>query len=304
MACYSFWLKRNTDEEYKQRHQWMEETIYRYFQSSRTIRKRGAEYVLPVVVHIIHNNGPENITDEEVERGIDNLNKAFANIGYYDRNTGTDTRIQFCLAKQDPEGNLTSGINRVRSYLTKFNYILDDQTLKNLIRWDPTRYINIWLVSDICNSTGCNVIGYATFPTRHGKSDDGIVIEAAYVAGSESDAATLVHEMGHYLGLYHTFQGGCKNDDCYQDGDRICDTPPDESVFEGSCMSGFNSCTTDTQSGFTTDQMDMNWNYMDYVQRMYTTMSLSDTRSLCPSRHALYWRRSGFHQSIRQCHSV
>ncbi len=253
------------DATYRQELQRMEDALYRQMRVRSSVQWRSqGVYTLPVVVHIIHNNGPENISDADVIKGIENLNKAFANIGYYDQNTGVDTKIQFCLAKQDPEGNKTMGINRVQSSLTNINYSINDENLKALIQWDPYRYINIWLVKDICSFTNCNVVGYSTFPTSHGKAVDGIVCEAAYFGGSESDATVIVHEMGHYLGLYHTFEGGCKNDDCLLDGDRVCDTPPDQAVFDGTCGTNFNSCTTDTQSGFTTDQIDMNWNYMDY----------------------------------------
>lgn len=70
--------------------------------------------------------------------------------------------------------------------------------------------------------------------------------------------------MGHYLGLYHTFQDGCGNSDCSFVGDRVCDTPPDNTTARVPCTDPSNSCNTDTDSGFSSDQNDMINNYMDY----------------------------------------
>lgn len=221
-------------------------------------------YMLPVVVHIIHDNGAEDIPDAMVLQGIQHLNEAFADMGYYDQGDGYDTQIQFCLATRDPDGGPTTGINRVQSTLTDLNYSTQDLALKNLIRWDPLHYINIWLVREICNNNGCGVAGYAYYPGAHGSNVDGIVMEAKWFGSSNGNSGVQIHEMGHYLGLYHTFEGGCANDDCLSDGDRVCDTPPDQSTVPVPCGGSANSCSTDTQSGFATDQQDMFWNYMDY----------------------------------------
>jgi PKD repeat protein len=140
-----------------------------------------------------------------------------------------------------------------------------DQQVKNLNRWKPKDYVNIWVVRSICSTTyGCNVYGYANYPFAHGSNTDGIVMESAYLA-ELGKIAGLAHEVGHYLGLYHTFEGGCSNNNCLVNGDRICDTPPDQSTAAVPCGEFFSSCSTDTQSGpFTSDQPDMSWNFMDY----------------------------------------
>ena len=232
--------------------------------------QRTTNYILPVVFHVIHQNGTENISDALVNAGLQHLNAAFANTGYYDQNTGVDTEIQFCLAKRDPDGNVTTGINRVENSLTSMTLETDDDNLKNLIRWNPQAYINIWIVGEICsNVVGCGVAGYAYFPSSHGNPEDGLVVEARWVGSSPSNSSVLAHEIGHYLGLYHTFEGGCPNANCLANGDRVCDTAPDQSTAATPCTFPGNSCSTDVNPAdpnnpFTSDQNDMIINYMDY----------------------------------------
>ncbi|MEP6749665.1 MAG: M43 family zinc metalloprotease [Bacteroidota bacterium] len=222
-----------------------------------------AVVTLPVVVHIIHNNGAENISDAQVFQGIQHLNEAYANSGYYDPADGVNTQIQFCMAQRDPANNATNGITRdVSSYTVMggANYYSDDQNVKNIDRWNPLCYINIWIVKSIPTS----VVGYAYLPSAHGTNVDGIIMEAGYFGSSYPNDVVVAHEMGHYLGLYHTFEGGCTNNDCTSDGDKVCDTPPDQSTAGISCTSSANSCTTDVLSGFATDQNDLTQDYMDY----------------------------------------
>ena len=193
--------------------------------------RTGTILTIPTVVHIIHNNGPENITNSQVLTAIDDLNQALRNQGYYNPNTGVDLEIELCLVQQDPNGNATNGINRVVNPLTEFILETQDLDLKNLSRWNPDFFLNIWVVKEISSQfSGPSVAGYATFPSAHGCPADGIVIEHPYFGGSQDGTKLSAHELGHYLGLYHTFQDGCMNNDCYQDGDRVCDTPPDAST--------------------------------------------------------------------------
>lgn len=253
--------------EYKTINQQVERLLAernRAIKSGKLKTQRTAALVtLPVVVHIIHNNGTENITDAQVFQGIQHLNEAFANTGYYDPADGVNTQIQFCMAQRDPANNSTNGITRDVSAYTIMggsNYYSDDQNVKDINRWNPLCYINIWLVKSIPTS----VVGYAYLPSAHGSNVDGIIIEAAYFGSSYANDVVAAHEMGHYLGLYHTFEGGCTNNDCTADGDKVCDTPPDQSTAGISCSSSANSCSTDILSGFATDQNDLTQDYMDY----------------------------------------
>ncbi|MDX1911468.1 MAG: M43 family zinc metalloprotease, partial [Saprospiraceae bacterium] len=221
---------------------------------------------IPVVVHIVHDNGLENLGDAQVQQGIAWLNEALANLGHFDQGSGADTEIRLCLAQRTPDNLPTNGITHTQSPLTQLTYNTQDLSLKNTIRWNPRDYLNIWVVREICHSNGdCGVGGYTTSWLQHGEAQDGIVVEARTWGADIAYTPIVAHEVGHYFGLYHTFQGGCANANCLNQGDRICDTPPDQSTAALPCNQTANSCNTDTQSGpFTSDQNDPTLNFMDY----------------------------------------
>lgn len=215
-------------------------------------------YTLPVVFHIIHQNGSENIADAIVMDAFQRLNDAFANRGFYDQGSGVDTKIQFCMAKKDPDGNYTTGINRVYADIPRINWA-NSLLLQSLIKWDPDKYINIYVVTEVDILIQFNKCEYRD-QYISGFGGGGIV-----VAQANSLQSIIVHEMGHALGLAHTFDGWCPNNDCLVNGDGICDTPPEETItIKGTCTDPENSCHTDTQSGFTSDQNDLKTNHMDY----------------------------------------
>lgn len=258
--------------------------------------------VLPVVIHII-NPDPFSISDAQVISGISELNDAFSKSGAYSASAGVDTKIRFCIAKISPEGGVTTGITRTSSFysndLNKYN---EDDRLKDLILWDPSKYINIWLITNIpvegyssfsCGSwTRLGIGGYATMPPPN--NFDGIVVTGF--------GSLIAHEMGHYLGLYHTFEGGCYNWDCELSGDLVCDTPPDRSVLSSSsCSNPTNSCSSDTLSSFSngiflTDVPDQISNFMDYgnnsCQNQFTAGQTARMRTM------IVTQRAGLMQSV------
>ncbi len=240
----------------------MNTAILRYHQRADT-----DIITLPVVFHIVDGN-PGFFSDAQVASAIADLNDAFGKTGVYSASAGADTKIRFCLAKKDPDGGITTGITRTVSFFSNdLNPLIEDAKLKNLVQWDPSHYINIWYIRsmhlEIMALLQCGqwlrmyAGGYATMPPGGGPTD-GIVVTGL--------GDMLAHEMGHYLGLYHTFEGlDCRNYDCNLDGDRVCDTPPDASVKNSaSCTSPENSCATDTLSGFTINVPDQIANFMDY----------------------------------------
>lgn len=213
--------------------------------------------VIPVVVHVIHNNGTENISNAQIISQIQILNEDYRKIaGTNGDGNGVDTEIEFCLAKITPDGKCTDGIVRVQSTLTVHQTVRNQQ-LMALSHWDPNRYLNLYVVKSI---NGSGILGYASFPGGP-PNEDGFVCVHNYFGNtgtaSSSLGRTATHECGHWFGLYHTFNGGCGVDTCL-DGDYVCDTPPVASPNFG-CPT-INSCSNDIPN--LNDQKE---NYMDYT---------------------------------------
>ena len=227
---------------------------------------KGQLLTLPVVVHVINPVGQDlGIDLARTQLAITLLNQSFANTDPYDPTRGVSADIAFCLAQRNDLGAPSTGLEQVTNALADHDLATEEFDLKQLSRYQPLDYINIYVVASIRSGTNTGVAGYARFPSSHGDDLDGIVMEADYFGTSAAEGGVLTHEMGHYLGLYHTFQGGCGNDDCQLDGDRVCDTPPDNSTARVPCTSSINSCNTDTDSGLTQDEDDDIFNYMDYT---------------------------------------
>ena len=211
---------------------------------------------IPVVVHVLHIGGSENISDAQIQSQITIMNEDYGKItGTNGDGNGVDTKVRFKLAKIDPNGNCTNGIVRIFSSLTNHK-TYERAMLKQLSFWDNTKYMNIYLVKSI---TG-NVLGYSSFPG--GPADeDGMVVRSDVFGNigtaSASLGRTASHEIGHWFGLYHTFNNGCGTDICL-DGDYVCDTPPQASPSYNCAV--INSCSNDVP-----DVADQKENYMNYT---------------------------------------
>ena len=243
------------------------------------LNKKGTTRTIPVVFHIIHTYGTENISKAQIDDQIKILNEAYQRLNSDTTATrsifkgvAADMDIEFKLARKDPNGNCTEGITRTFSTLTDGG----DDAVKNLIRWDYRKYLNVWVIKNIAKDagTGGRVLGYATLPASTNSTSDGIVILADYTGsigtatGNGNKGRVLVHEAGHWLGLYHPFQGGCGSSNCNNSGDYVCDTPPVSDPSFG-CPTTNNTCHQDIP-----DQLDMVENFMDYAngscQNMFT----------------------------------
>ncbi|MEY3432944.1 MAG: hypothetical protein RL131_880, partial [Bacteroidota bacterium] len=220
-------------------------------------------YTIPVVFHIV-NSDPTAITDLMIAEALNELNDAFGFRGAFQvEPNGANTMIQFCLARTDPKGGLTYGIERINSYFENVDVDMETGQLPNLTNWDPFRYANIWVVNSIQGEVPPTIFTCGKWE-RMGYGGYASAGVGVVVAGL--NIPTLAHEMGHYLSLLHTFQGtDCRNNDCTTDGDLVCDTPPDRSITGSDCNNPENSCNTDSLSGpFTTDVPDNIANFMDY----------------------------------------
>lgn len=219
--------------------------------------------MIPVVVHVFHQNGTENISDSQVMSQITVLNEDFGKLsGTNGDGSGVDTKVRFCLAKIDPNGNCTNGIVRINSSLTNHK-TYERPLLKQMSFWDNTKYLNIYIVKSIPGGT----LGYSSFPGGP-PAEDGLVVRHNYFGkigtASSSLGRTGTHEVGHWLGLYHTFNNSCGTDLC-TDGDYVCDTPPVSSANFGCTVR--NSCSNDSP-----DVNDLIENYMDYTSETCSDM--------------------------------
>ncbi len=232
-------------------------------------------YIIPVVVHVIHNYGSENISDAQIKDGIDILNKTFrkqladtASIVAVFKPLHADCGIEFRLAQLDPNGNCTSGITRTASSLT----YTGDHAVKALIHWPPDKYLNIYIVQ---NAAG--LAGHCVWPADADSIPawDGIVLTSTYMGSigtsNYTQSVALAHECGHYLNLQHIWGGNnvpnfyyypCADTakDCAID-DLVADTPP--TIGWLTCNLSGHSC------GNTVDNVQNTMDY-SYCNRMFT----------------------------------
>lgn len=212
----------------------------------------GPLYRIPVVVHIFMNtSGAGAITDQMVQSQIDVLNEDFLAIPGTNGGPGNDSQIEFFLATTDPQGNPTSGITRH----TNNDWYNDNGDYWNSVGWDTNEYLNIY------TNTAAGNLGYAYVPSGGGvvgHPQEGVrVLWSAFgrnapIGPPYNLGRTTTHEVGHYLGLYHTFQGGCQGGPCHKRGDLICDTNKESQPNYDSC------------SRSTCNSPDPTTNYMDY----------------------------------------
>lgn len=219
--------------------------------------KAGQLYVIPIVFHVIHNYGAENISDEQVRDGVRVMNDIYrkrnadtANVISAFKSIIADCEIEFRLATKDPNGNCHNGIDRIVSNET---YVGDDGSKLN--PWPRDMYLNVWVVSNLYNGAA----GYSNYPGSAGASTDGIIMLHNYVGSigtsGYSQSKTLPHEAAHWLNIYHVWgsnNNAGKPENC-NDDDGVNDTPN---------TIGHNSC--DVNTGTCGSVIDNVQNYMEY----------------------------------------
>ncbi|MDH4071309.1 MAG: M43 family zinc metalloprotease, partial [Ignavibacteria bacterium] len=191
----------------------------------------GTVYV-PIAFHVITSvSGVGSLTDQQLQRQVDTLNTSFDESGF-----------QFFINSIDRTANDTW------FYSTSSN----DGSMKAALAIDPAHNLNLYTAN-----IGGGILGYAYLPWQFPESNTlhGVVVLYSSLPGGSAFpynlGATATHEVGHYLGLYHTFEGGCSGN-----GDFVDDTPAEASPAFG-CPVGRNTCTS--------PGVDPIHNYMDYT---------------------------------------
>lgn len=226
---------------------------------------------ISVIFHVVHNplNPAENVSGAQILALFQELQDDYQLLNADAANARTalgfipaDANINFCLATQDPLGAplLEAGVVRVSTAEDYYDPTTEGNKMKAAATggseiWDRNKYLNVW-VCNITNGLNYGTAGYAYRPTTTylpTANIDGIVIDYNIGFGSN----VLTHEVGHYLGLDHTWggSGGCGNDDSFTDTPDT-DGPADQDPTFSCGMANYTSC------GATEVQYE---NYMDYA---------------------------------------
>lgn len=229
-------------------------------QGSQGNKTTGVVRVIPVVFHVIHEGGAENISKAQILDQIEILNRDLRRLNADTVNTpppfqalGADCEIELRLAQIDPNGNCTDGIVRVFSPLTHSA----GDNVKALSSWDNSSYLNFWTVKSIYNWTGGPgiILGYAYYPGTAPPGADGVVIRSDYTGsigaiGFGNVGRTATHEVGHYLNLIHMWGDSPCGDD------QVFDTPTSQGPNYGCVGFPHITCGNGPNGDLFTDYMD------------------------------------------------
>lgn len=188
---------------------------------------------IPVAIHVIYSGSEGNVPDSQLQAQIDVLNAAFASRGY-----------SFTILSIDRTNNST--------WFTMQPGTTAEQQAKSALVISPTTTFNFYTAKP-----GGGLLGWATFPWNlaSNPTNDGVVVLFSSLPGGTAAPYNLgdtgTHEAGHWLGLYHTFQGACSSSN-----DLVSDTPAEASPAYG-CPVGRNTCRSSGADPIT--------NFMDYT---------------------------------------
>lgn len=183
------------------------------------------KYIIPVVFHIIHQYGIENISDEQVKDAIRTLNEDYRKRNADSVNTiaifkpiAADCEIEFRLAQKDPNGNPTNGIERIASPYTNLG---NDSSKLN--PWPRSMYLNVWVTKYVKGGFAA----YANYPGT-ATDKDGILSLHTYIGAIGTSnllsSHTLSHEAAHWLNIQHVWGNtNAPEVNCGDDG--VSDTP-------------------------------------------------------------------------------
>ncbi|MCO5268859.1 MAG: M43 family zinc metalloprotease [Brumimicrobium sp.] len=250
------------------------------------------QYTIPVIFHVVYKTAAQNVTNAQIMAVFNKLNQDYqlqnadasnarGSYGFVPANVD----VNFCLAQRDPLGNPLSepGVHRVSTTVNYFNPNTNENDMKYTATggtpsWDRTKYLNVW-IANISNGAGYGIAGYAYLATTSSlppAAIDGIVID--YDMGMYVPGRVLTHEVGHYLGLPHTW-GNYDGQGCSNGNDGLADTPKTAGPsfnYSGSCSGNQQTCSG-TQTQYE--------NFMDYSNCtvMFTANQATLMRSVLAS---------------------
>ena len=263
--------KLRQDPSYIQLEKVAEQRIQEAIEKRSLSKRSGAPIevlTIPVVMHVLHLGEAVgtgiNISDAQIQSSINNLNDFYRG---QTAGSSLDFGVEFILAKRDPSNNATDGINRIDAS-SLAGYSDHGVNVQNsngasysdivaLSNWPQTDYFNIWIVSELDgNDGGFGYQGYAYFYNEVSSFHGSVMMASVFGydpgntngwgLNSNGDNSTVVHELGHYFHLHHTFQGDGDGSACPadatvgQDSDGCDDTVPHKR--ETSTCPTVNSC--------------------------------------------------------------
>lgn len=248
-------------------------------------------YYIPVVFHILHNNGIENISNDQVLDALNILNRDYRlqntdanNVHSSFSGLPTDVQIEFRLATKAPDGTCFSGITRTVDPITnngsnggaQVSAIVNGNNVYQG-QWPGDQYMNIFVCGDIGGAAGYT---YRPSSWIGGVMGNGIWVKHNYVGSigtsSTHSSRTLTHEAGHWLNLPHPWgstnnpglASNCSTDDS-DSAPLITDTP--NTIGSTSCNLAENTCGPLANVE----------NYMDYsyCSKMFTQGQVNQMRN-------------------------